>query len=1241
MTSTGYPIGLASFEEEITKLTRALVDDVPRPARDALIAELRPDTGEAHLPLAAITSLALIDDCLRVAHLAAEADGVVTTDEVERLTPLLRAAANRFFSSLSRYNGFHRNDDSAGELRAFFDHHRTDAEPFGYASPIAWRGLALCKRIAQQSGNDRLVQGHERLLTRVMDVVFVGSDSTAEREARTRLRSLFENRERHTADARAAGFCRPDAPEVFSSVAHASQVFLRDPFDVEAIHAEARRIFDAQIEKVLGTSGHAAHGRTLLVLGKSGSGKTHLLRAFRVAVHARRLGYVGYLQMASDVGDYARYVLTKLVDSLERPFDAPEVGESALVRLSTSLVELPGAIPPDALERLRNGEIPDGELSSFLGGLVDRLLRSDALAGLESDLLQALVLLQRRDAARQRRIVKYLRCESLNTYEQELLGGLAPKTQPEDPERMILALGRLIRATEQGALVLLVDQIEDALPDEKGLERVQIAIDVMRRIAESLPSSLVVIACLEDVYETMRSRLHQSTLDRLEREPPPVRLSARRSRDEIESMLVLRLQVLYDAVDAAWRSDDPIFPFRPAQLDELANQRARDCLSYFHKIHAGSIAAGELLDSTDRVTTDPAPPPPTGVSLDRAWNDALVSAASPSDGDADLVALLAKGLRFAVGESEASVAITVESSPRPRLVVQPDGLGRRVIEICNRAPQGGRLKTQIEALRSDVAAGDVPVAVRTSEFAFGPTSAVAKTIGGFLKSGGQTLHLEEAESRALSAYESFARAHGSHPEFEAWRRTSRPLGSGSCVRALLATEGLARIGEATPLPKPPTVRPPDSRTTYNPPPAPRQPELFPPAAPPPTNQIHLGATPTMRAEPVTLDMESLKVHGAFLGTTGSGKTTIALRIIEQLLERGVSALFLDRKDDLARYASPAWWDEVPSDPELARRKKALREKVQVDLYTPGDVHGRPIQVPVIPPGMREMSSQERDQIAGIAASGLASMMEYGRSESHRKRVAILKKAIELQGGTEGAGLDHLLDTILQPDMDLVAAVGNLTRHFAALGEDLQVLGMQRRAFVEGGGEILDVASMLEPRDGKARLAIISAHALTDDAALQLFVSRVMVDLARMVRRTPRPKLHAVAFFDEADKYIPATSNPATKDPMFDLLRRARSGGLGVLLATQNPGDLDYRARDNIQTWLIGKVAQDRAIEKMKNLIGAYPNVASRLATQTTGSFFLLNPSIPNGLREVRAEPALMRTQQLEEHEIAALARETR
>jgi hypothetical protein len=509
---------------------------------------------------------------------------------------------------------------------------------------------------------------------------------------------------------------------------------------------------------------------------------------------------------------------------------------------------------------------------------------------------------------------------------------------------------------------------------------------------------------------------------------------------------------------------------------------------------------------------------------------------------------------------------------------------------------------------------------------------VARAVGELVKAGGVALPVEDTDLRAIAAFHRFAATHQGRRGFLEWRKRVRPLAALPALRKLLDLDGLipsmgpGDLVDAVPE----EVSNPDLSGTKS--------EGGTSSPPPPDRHLRLGTTLTMRADPVTLDPEALKVHAAFLGGTGSGKTTLALNVIEQLLERDVSALLVDRKGDLARYASEAWWDEVPADPEVARRKAALRARVDVDLYTPGDSTGRPLRIPIIPAGMAEMTSQERDQVAKIAASGLASMLGYGKGAKFKFREAILQKAIELHADGTPASLRDLQDTIARPDPELIAQVANLTKYFSNVAEDLDWLAINRGSLLSGDGEVLDLKALLTPRPGRSRLVIISAVALTETSILQFWVSRLLVELGRLVRRNPSPTLRAVAFFDEADLYIPAVGAPPTKEPMFDLLRRARSGGLGILLASQNTGDFDYKARDNINTWCVGKIAQDRAIEKMRNLLAGYPNVATRLAGQGTGSFFLLNPTLVPTTRELRANRSIMNTEQLPDHEIAALAR---
>lgn len=146
---------------------------------------------------------------------------------------------------------------------------------------------------------------------------------------------------------------------------------------------------------------------------------------------------------------------------------------------------------------------------------------------------------------------------------------------------------------------------------------------------------------------------------------------------------------------------------------------------------------------------------------------------------------------------------------------------------------------------------------------------------------------------------------------------------------------------------------------------------------------------------------------------------------------------------------------------------------------------------------------------------------------------------------------------------------------------------------------------------------------------------MLVAMSRWCSRNPSAALQSVLFLDEADAYLPATSKPATKDPLLDLLKRARSAGVGVLLATQNPGDLDYKARDNIGTWWIGRVSSPPAIEKMKPLLSeCRTDVSGSLATAGTGEFFQVSDG---NVARIRSDRSIMDTTQLSEDRILQLA----
>ena len=407
--------------------------------------------------------------------------------------------------------------------------------------------------------------------------------------------------------------------------------------------------------------------------------------------------------------------------------------------------------------------------------------------------------------------------------------------------------------------------------------------------------------------------------------------------------------------------------------------------------------------------------------------------------------------------------------------------------------------------------------------------------------------------------------------------------------------------------------------------------------------VLVGVTRNRAEQSVLLGVGGFTRHTALLGSTGSGKTTAALNIIEQLLMRGIPALLVDRKGDLVNYACDELWHRTPQDALLAERQRRLREILDVAVYTPGHPEGRPIALSVVPDRMGQMKSAERRQMALQAAHFLGGMLGYKSVGKNAARISIMVKAIELMAdlGYERIGLKALIDYIDERDDALLSAIGVLdVKLFDSLLEALQTLSINKQLLFPARGEPLRAEELfgLGPaaRDGKTRLSVISTKFLGDLASIQFWVAQLLLELLRWSSRDPVAELQAVVLFDEADLYLPATSKPATKEPMESLLKRARAAGLGVMLATQSPGDFDYKCRENINTWLLGKIKEDAAIKKMKPMLSECSrDVGAELAGQQAGDFFLAQAG---QVTAVRSQRSLLDTRQLSEQEILRIVR---
>ena len=278
---------------------------------------------------------------------------------------------------------------------------------------------------------------------------------------------------------------------------------------------------------------------------------------------------------------------------------------------------------------------------------------------------------------------------------------------------------------------------------------------------------------------------------------------------------------------------------------------------------------------------------------------------------------------------------------------------------------------------------------------------------------------------------------------------------------------------------------------------------------------------------------------------------------------------------------------------------------------------------------------------------LASMMDYSCRGSDPK-VAILAKAIEVLAATPGRAVTvrALKELVADRDEALTTAVeGYEDKHYRTLTENLLTLLLQRQHLLDGAvGETLDLNQLLgrgpHAVPGRTRLSIINTQFLGDNAAVDFWLSQFLVAIDRWASKNPAPEgaLQAVFLFDEADQYLPATRQPATKAPMENLLHRARSKGVGIFLATQSPGDLDYKCRDQIRTWLVGRVKEKTAIDKLRPMLDAgRVDAATKLPGQTVGQFYLLREK---SVQPVQVDPCVIATAQVPEDRILEIA-ETR
>ncbi len=1005
-------------------------------------------------------------------------------------------------------------------------------------------------------------------------------------------------------EARLAAFLDPAGPEVFRSVAYTQEIWKEDPLDVETIHARAREVFSRLIHRA-GTDPESV-GRVLLILGPAGCGKTHLMRAFRNELHGAGRGWFGYMQMTTETSAYERYLLVGTIDALGQPYDRRRGPDSGLRRLSDALVGLaPAALAP-TLERLAEEEDPSAAPALAFEAADRLLVAAPALETVDPDLLRALLLLQAASPLTRTAVLKFLRGERLAEPDRARIGGLGDRGDPEDAMRFLQGLGHVMAATEKGAFVLCVDQLEDLYEEgDIAAQRFRRAMETIVRFSQQVPNAVVVVSCLRDYFDALERSLKAATRDRLVQDPAPIRLDGPLSEEEVRSVISTRLRHLFEEIEAPYDPSSPLDPFAEEDVASLAGLMVRSVLALCHAAQDRSMTTG----APPRLATGPAPPPVPDrdeseavARLERAWND--FRAAEPLDlpeAEEARAALLASGLERVSRELAQGLAFVARAEGNVvRFECQRDGTARErgLIALCEKSPRGGGLYREVTRTLNLAAEEDrVPVIARSTEFPTAVRSRATQRLGEVVAEGGRRAVFPYDAWRDLALLSRFEARHDGAPALDRWLRWERPLSRLPAIQEALDLEG--RAAELSKGARPAA------------PPAPGAPPPPSPAPPSPGPVARRDAAVSPAVEPFAFARERLPSPIGIAGGHGSGTTTLAAGLLERLLLDGVPALVLDRTGEYAAYAAPP---------------AALRERLDVRLFTPGAPEGRPLVLPVVPQGLAAMPRIERARAAQSAAATVGGLLGYRLDGKGRDatRLAILAQAMVVAAEAvpdRAPRLDDLIDLIDAEDPALLHAIGKLApRHCRQLVEHLETLRLGAGWLLSERGERPDLGAWFGARAPGDRipLTVVALGPLGTNDRVLFWTARLFSELGAFGRQRPSDALQGVVLVEDADLFLPARDTPATKLAVEGAQDRLRSAGIGLILVTANPGDLDERARDAVPTWFVGRLTDAAAIRKLRPLFrGATAGLENRLAALTPGSFLALADGPPTPVRAPR------------------------
>ena len=373
--------------------------------------------------------------------------------------------------------------------------------------------------------------------------------------------------------------------------------------------------------------------------------------------------------------------------------------------------------------------------------------------------------------------------------------------------------------------------------------------------------------------------------------------------------------------------------------------------------------------------------------------------------------------------------------------------------------------------------------------------------------------------------------------------------------------------------------------------------------------------------PLVYQNKDLLTHAAIIGMTGSGKTGLGITLLEEAAIDAIPSIIIDPKGDmtnlllnfpelnpsdfepwlddsevsnsggtkeeLAIKVSNSYKEGIQRDFQDLSRVKKLKDSADFTIYTPGSSAG--IQVSILSsfkaPTIEILEDMELfSNIINSTVHSILSLIDNKSDETSKESILLASIFTNYFKEQKDLTLEELITLIVTPPFskigvfDLETFFPQSDRLKFALKINTIIASPSFSTWLEG--ESLDISKMLYSQSGKAKVNIFSIAHLNDSQRMFFVTILLNQILAWMRRQEGTTSLKALLYMDEIFGYFPPQANPPSKQPMLTLLKQARSFGIGVILSTQNPVDIDYKGLSNIGTWFIGRLQTKQDIEKV-------------------------------------------------------------